>query len=415
MINNLIILDNPSKDYYPFCVLHPLFELRVGALKIFEKFIKICDNINIIFKSDELKLNSFLKRNNLKNNTEQSYSKCLIWNSKFLISIDIKKIIENIIENNPFEISKFIDENNQPICYFFPAILDRKVVFEELFEVNNTNTSSDESTHIINNIKSINYIWDSLDYVGSNIQEDAQLMNLSNHKYFGEGVFSINGDQVLLGENVTIEPMVVLNASAGAIIIDDNAKIMSNSVIYGPCYIGKNSTIKAGAKIYPNTAFGEYCKVGGEVENSIFQAYSNKQHEGFLGHSFISEWVNLGADTNNSDLKNTYSNISMQLPHKLVNTNRIFLGLVCGDHSKTGINSMFTTGTICGIGGILVKDWFLPNYIKSYTWGGKTNSPIYKVEKAIETAKIVMKRRNRELLEEEIELMKLEYNRVLSE
>jgi UDP-N-acetylglucosamine diphosphorylase/glucosamine-1-phosphate N-acetyltransferase len=190
---------------------------------------------------------------------------------------------------------------------------------------------------------------------------------------------------------------------------------MSNTVIYGPCYIGKNSTIKPGAKIYPNTSIGEWCKVGGEVENSIFQAYSNKQHEGFLGHSFISEWVNLGADTNNSDLKNTYSNISMQLPHKLVNTNRIFLGLICGDHTKSGINSMFTTGTVSGLCGILVKEWFLPNYIKSYTWGGKTNSPIYKFEKAIETAKIVMLRRNKELCEEEIELLKLEYERVSQE
>lgn len=425
MINNLIILDNPSLDFYPFCVLHPLFELRIGALKIYEKFIKIFDNSNITFKSEELKLNSFLKRHQLNNKNELSYNNCLIWNSKFLISKNVKQQIDNIIENNPFEVSKFIDVNNEVICYFFPAIIDRKINFSELFEEENSNSNSNTNsnsdtnknakTHTINNIKSINYIWDALDLVGDSIKDDIQFMNLSNHKYFGEGVFSINGDQVLLGEKVIIEPMVVLNASAGAIIIDDNAKIMSNSVIYGPCYIGKNSTIKAGAKIYSNTAIGEYCKVGGEVENSIFQAYSNKQHEGFLGHSFISEWVNLGADTNNSDLKNTYSNISMQLPHKLVNTNRIFLGLICGDHSKTGINSMFTTGTICGIGGILVKDWFLPNYIKSYTWGGKTNSPIYKVEKAIETAKIVMKRRNKELLEEEIELLKLEYQRVINE
>lgn len=424
MIANIILVDidndvnensENNLDYYPFCVLHTLFELRTGAYKSYERIGKLFSGAELFYKSSELKLKSFLKRNEITTNSKDTYNDCLVLNSKFLTNNQSSNQIKEFIKSNPFDNIKFTN-NNEIVGYFFNAVLDKQLHNIDWITNNSTLYEMFKFQDIeIENVNKIDYIWDSLDYVGDMINEDKSLFNLSSPKSLGEGVFIINSDNLLVGHNVIIEPMVVLNAEKGAIIIDDNAKIMSNTVIYGPCYIGKNSTIKPGAKIYPNTAIGEWCKLGGEVENSIFQAYSNKQHEGFLGHSFISEWVNLGADTNNSDLKNTYSNISMQLPHKLVNTNRIFLGLICGDHTKSGINSMFTTGTVSGLCGILVKEWFLPNYIKSYTWGGKTNSPIYKFEKAIETAKIVMLRRNKELCEEEIELLKLEYERVSQE
>ncbi len=422
MIANIILVDidndvnensENNLDYYPFCVLHTLFELRTGAYKSYERIGKLFSGAELFYKSSELKLKSFLKRNEITTNSKDTYNDCLVLNSKFLINNQSSNQIKEFIKSNPFDYIKFTN-NNEIVGYFFNAVLDKQLHNIDWITNNSTLYEMFKFQDIeIENVSKINYIWDSLDFVGEMINED--LFNMSSPKSIREGNFVVNSNNLLVGKNVTIEPMVVLNAENGAIIIDNNAKIMSNTVIYGPCYIGKNSTIKPGAKIYPNTSIGEWCKVGGEVENSIFQAYSNKQHEGFLGHSFISEWVNLGADTNNSDLKNTYSNISMQLPHKLVNTNRIFLGLICGDHTKSGINSMFTTGTVSGLCGILVKEWFLPNYIKSYTWGGKTNSPIYKFEKAIETAKIVMNRRNKELCEEEIELLKLEYERVSQE
>ena len=424
MIANIILVDidndvnensENNLDYYPFCVLHTLFELRTGAYKSYERIGKLFSGAELFYKSSELKLKSFLKRNEITTNSKDTYNDCLVLNSKFLINNQSSNQIKEFIKSNPFDNIKFTN-NNEIVGYFFNAVLDKQLHNIDWITNNSTLYEMFKFQDIeIENVSKINYIWDSLDFVGEMINEDKDLFNMSSPKSIGEGNFVVNSNNLLVGKNVTIEPMVVLNAENGAIIIDNNAKIMSNTVIYGPCYIGKNSTIKPGAKIYPNTSIGEWCKVGGEVENSIFQAYSNKQHEGFLGHSFISEWVNLGADTNNSDLKNTYSNISMQLPHKLVNTNRIFLGLICGDHTKSGINSMFTTGTVSGLCGILVKEWFLPNYIKSYTWGGKTNSPIYKFEKAIETAKIVMLRRNKELCEEEIELLKLEYERISQE
>lgn len=412
MIENIVLLDiteNEVLNYYPFSVLHPFYELRTGVFKIFQKFQVLFPSTPLIFKANPIKLSSFLKRSDIKDLSKQSYTNCLVWKSSYIFDNSVKKTIELYIAQNLSQRIDFVSQNGEKIASFFPTISDKEV----------NNVYSENTLDVISitlpEIQKISHIWEVLDLVGKNIAEEKNLINLSNHKYYGDAVFTVNTDNIVFGENVIVEPMVMLNAKDGPIIIDSSAKIMSNSVIYGPCYIGKNVTIKAGAKIYQNTSIGEYCKVGGEVENSVFQAYSNKQHEGFLGHSFISEWVNLGADTNNSDLKNTYSEISIQLPHKLVKTGKIFLGLICGDHTKSGINTMFTTGTVSGIAGILVKDWFLPNYIKSFSWGGKTNSPIYKVEKAIETAKIVKQRRNRTLLPEEEELIRLEYQRVLSE
>ncbi|MFA7626651.1 MAG: hypothetical protein WCZ17_06340, partial [Candidatus Kapaibacterium sp.] len=219
-------------------------------------------------------------------------------------------------------------------------------------------------------------------------------------------------NDIRIGNNVKISPSVVIDASEGKVLIDDDVKIMPQATILGPCFIGKGTTVKIGAKIYGETSIGPMCKVGGEIENTIIHAFSNKQHEGFLGHSYIGEWVNLGADTNNSDLKNTYGEINMILPHKEVKSGRIFLGLMCGDHTKSGINTMFTTGTVAGTCAILVKEWFLPNFIKSFSWGGKSNSPAFRFHKAIETAKIVMQRRGKVLTEEEIELLRLEYERI---
>jgi len=266
----------------------------------------------------------------------------------------------------------------------------------------------------LNDIMKIDYIWDSIFLNGKQIAEDSIFLK-NYHSLFQSdhhNVIALNPRNILIGKNSDIYPSVVLDATDGFIVIGDNVKIMPQSTIIGPCYIGNNTIIKIGAKIYGDNSIGEWCKIGGELENSIIHGYSNKQHEGFLGHSYIGEWVNLVADTNNSDLKNTYSEISMTLPHKDIKTNRKFLGLVCGDHTKTGINSMFTTGTVAGVCGILVKEWFLPNYINSFTWGGKQDSPHYKFEKAIETAKIVMERRKRTLSDEEIVLLRIEYDRI---
>ncbi len=187
---------------------------------------------------------------------------------------------------------------------------------------------------------------------------------------------------------------------------------MANAVLVGPCFIGDNSIIKIGAKIYEKTAIGEWCKVGGEVENSIIHAYANKQHDGFLGHSYLGEWVNLGADTNTSDLKNTYGKISAILRNKEVNSERMFLGLMAGDHTKSGINTMFTTGTVAGVSSNVIGAGYPPRSIPSFSFGGFKDSPVYDFQKAIDVAKTVMLRRQKELLPEEEALLKMEFERL---
>ena len=206
-------------------------------------------------------------------------------------------------------------------------------------------------------------------------------------------VHIIKKENVFVGKNVTIKPGVVLDATGGPIIIADNAFIYPNAVIEGPVYIGESSKIKSGATIYENVTIGNVCKVGGEVEESIFMDYSNKQHAGFIGHAYVGSWVNLGADTNNSDLKNNYSKIRIKLSNKEIDSGSQFLGLMIGDHSKSSINTMFNTGTVVGFSSNIFGIGFPEKYVPSFTWGGDKSSTVYDLNKAMETAKIVMNRR----------------------
>lgn len=198
----------------------------------------------------------------------------------------------------------------------------------------------------------LKFLWDLLDHQGDAIAEQyAWFTEAAIHRtdFLNAHVVALNAESVAVGENSSIAPFVVLDATSGPIIIGSNVTIMPHTTIIGPCAIGDYSTIKAGAKIYGGTVIGQRCKVGGEVECSTFQNYSNKQHDGYVGHSFISEWINIGAGTNTSNLKNTYRPISVELASSRIPTGRTFLGLLCGDHTKVGINTMFTTGTVVGI------------------------------------------------------------------
>lgn len=397
MINTIVLRDPDDVDnLYPFSILHPSYEFLCGCLKNYERWQILLPEIQISFQSDELILNSFLTRNNLK---KGEYKKNVLFIDGNIIPDYF--LIENInsaIHTNHSKDINFLHEN--------------RIIAE--FR-NNIDTTNEIIEHNLN-AKRINYIWELLDENGKMINYDIVLIKTRFQKltnilnpYFGTYLI---GNEIYIGENVQIMPGVVLDSSKGAIVIDDEARIMPNSVIIGPAYIGKKSIIKAIAKIYENCSFGEYCKIGGELEATIFQGFSNKQHEGFLGHSFVGEWVNFGADTNNSDLKNTYSNIIMRLPGKRIPTDRMFIGLMAGDHTKTAINSQFTTGTTCGIHCNLFDTGFFPNQINSYTWGGNQNKKIYNFDQAIETAEKMMARRGRTLNEYEIALMKREYEKV---
>ncbi len=207
------------------------------------------------------------------------------------------------------------------------------------------------------------------------------------------GARMVGEEHILIGEGVVIKPGVVLDASSGPVVINDGSMIMANALILGPTYVGKNSIIKGGAQILEGTSIGDVCKIGGEVAESVFGNWTNKQHEGFLGHSYLGEWVNIGAGSNNSDLKNNYSPVRMWCAGIVRNTGRQFLGLIMGDHTKAGIGTLFNSGTVvgfnCNIYGSDIPDRFVP----SFSWGQGRNMVEYDVEKGMLTAQIVMERR----------------------
>ncbi len=398
MNTNSIILIEPkvTLNFYPFSILHTVFELRCGAFRLFEKIGKLFPNSNISFLSERMEhLNCFLEKFNLKNPVPSKNNVLFLLANVLPTTCFYKELKEKydvFFENseNKKDIVCFT-KNNIPFAYFFPE-LDYDLINN--YSVNNLEENSFPKIEI-NSVKFLDYIWDVIEYNSLAIEDDFQFFH-SDYQKQNKNTTCLNRDNIYISETADIMPGTVLDASNGVIIIDDNVKIMPNSVIIGPCFIGKNSTIKVAAKIYEKTAIGEFCKVGGEVENSIIQSYSNKQHDGFLGHSFISEWVNLGADTNTSDLKNNYGEIKINIGEHSIKTGRMFLGLLCGDHTKSAINTSFTTGTAAGICSILFHSGFLPNYISSFTWGGNAeNSVLHQIEKAIELAKVVMARRNR--------------------
>lgn len=197
-----------------------------------------------------------------------------------------------------------------------------------------------------------------------------------------------------------------LNSEDGPIYIGDNTEIMEGSLVRGPFALCDNSTLKMGAKIYSGTTIGPYSKVGGEVNNSVIQGYSNKGHDGFLGNSVIGEWCNLGADTNNSNLKNNYDEVKLwdYDTGRFKKTGLQFCGLIMGDHSKCGINTMFNTGTVVGISANIFGSGFPRNFIPSFSWGGNAGQTTYLIQKALVTSKLVMARRGIELdkIEEDI-------------
>ncbi len=213
-------------------------------------------------------------------------------------------------------------------------------------------------------------------------------------------------NRVIAPENVFVEEgayveCAIINASTGPIYIGKHSEIMEGSIVRGPFALCEHSALKMGAKIYGPTTIGPYSKVGGEINNSVVFGYSNKAHDGFLGNSVIGEWCNLGADTNNSNLKNNYEEVKLwsYREARFVKTGLQFCGLVMGDHSKCGINTMFNTGTVVGVSANIFGDGFPRNFIPSFTWGGAAGMVDYIIDKALQTAERVVERRGINLSE----------------
>ena len=214
-------------------------------------------------------------------------------------------------------------------------------------------------------------------------------------------------EMLFIEEGAKVEA-AILNTSTGPIYIGKKAEIMEGSIVRGPLAMCEESALKLGAKIYGATTLGPHCKVGGEVNNVVFQAYSNKGHDGFLGNALIGEWCNLGADTNTSNLKNNYGMVDTYSyeTNGQVKTDVQFMGVCMGDHSKCGINTMFNTGTVTGVSSNIFGAGFPSKFIPSFTWGGAEGSEPFRFEKAVEYANNMMARRGLELTSDEIAILK---------
>ncbi len=250
--------------------------------------------------------------------------------------------------------------------------------------------------------------WNLLSLNGDAIKNDFELLRVSTHSNDLSSSNSVIGSSewIIVEDGARIEGCI-FNTNDGPIYIGKGVEIMEGTCIRGPFAACENSVVKMGSKIYGPTTIGPYSKVGGELNNVIFQSYSNKAHDGFLGNSCIGEWCNLGADSNNSNLKNNYGLVSIYdyAAKDMISTGLQFLGLCMGDHSKCGINTMFNTGTIIGVSCNLFGPGFFPKHIPSFSWGETDNLVRYKMDKAVEHSNKMMERRNTKLQKEDLDIL----------
>jgi len=249
--------------------------------------------------------------------------------------------------------------------------------------------------------------WDIFQKNDAAIREDFELLTEDRKsQVIPKSVNVIAPENIFIEEGAKLE-FVTLNASTGPIYIGKNSEIMEGSVIRGPFALCEGAQVKLATKVYGATTVGPHSRIGGEVNNSVLFAYSNKGHDGFLGNSVLGEWCNIGADSNNSNLKNNYEEVKLWSyeTEGFAKTGLQFCGLMMGDHSKCGINTMFNTGTVVGVSANIFGAGFPRNFVPSFSWGGASGFTTYITKKAFETARIVMSRRNVEFGEQDQKIL----------
>tara|TARA_B100001964_G_scaffold242606_1_gene317919 strand:+ start:151 stop:1374 length:1224 start_codon:yes stop_codon:yes gene_type:complete len=253
----------------------------------------------------------------------------------------------------------------------------------------------------------VEYIWDLIQANGDQIRSDFTFAIQGRGDAVIDDGTIINDENVFIDKTAKIMPHVVVDGSNGPVFIDRDVVIQPHVYVQGPVYIGPSVLIKAGAQIYSGSSIAEGCKIGGEVNNSIILPWSNKAHGGYLGSSYVGSWVNIGAGTNNSNLKNNYGAVKVTVDGEAIDTGLQFMGLIMGDHSKCGINTTFNTGTSIGINCNLYGSVIHEKHIPSFTWGSAVGGyTTYKLEKALSVNKIVMSRRKKSLKRNDEELLR---------
>jgi len=373
---NYILFDGPSRNQLlPFTYTRPVADIRVGILTIREKWEHYLNATTSTVTEDYLseKYPMVEMEDNVMINGSVLPSQALVDLVKRLSSKQAILKDDSILAFHTRDTQKEVNFDDYEIIQFE----------DDLIEIRHT--------------------WDIFSKNGIAIYLDFDLLTLNrNSQPIPSSVNVMSPENIFIEKGAKIQ-FSTLNASNGPIYIGKDAEIMEGSLIRGPFALCENGMVKMGAKIYGPTTVGPYCKVGGEVNNSVLFSHSNKGHEGYLGNSVLGEWCNLGADTNTSNLKNNYAEVKLwdYQTERFAPTGLQFCGLMMGDHSKCGINTMFNTGTVVGVNANIYGSGYPRNFIASFSWGGPAGVSTYQTKKAFEVASVVMSRRNIEFSAEE--------------
>jgi UDP-N-acetylglucosamine diphosphorylase / glucose-1-phosphate thymidylyltransferase / UDP-N-acetylgalactosamine diphosphorylase / glucosamine-1-phosphate N-acetyltransferase / galactosamine-1-phosphate N-acetyltransferase len=392
-----------SRRFLPLTYTRPTSLLRVGMYTMLERLCLLTQKEAVILHTSQVVARAIEDREGLPVNCLDPTKHTLFLNARTFLNGNLTMALARYEEDCALVSAG--GSETYAMCYrTIPKELHQQIISGEPV------TYQHQGKSLTNPIKSFDSLWGMLHYNAQAIFEDVELAKSTSamqSRYNGEinGVLSAKPANISIHPTATIGLGTVLDATNGPIVIEEGVRIFPNCTIMGPCVIGKNSLVKIGAKIYEGTTIGPTCKVGGEIENSIILSYSNKQHDGYLGHSYLGSWVNLGADTNTSDLKNDYSNVRVFPENEEIDTDSLFVGLLMGDHSKSAINTQFNTGTVVGVSSNIFDAGFPPKWIPSFSWGGANELVDYRADKAIKVARTVMQRRKMELLPSEEELL----------
>ena len=385
MDTNIIFLDDYTWDELrPLTLTRPVSEIRIGILTVREKWMRYLHGSEY----------SYITRDYLSKRFQLGPSESnLIINSAVLPDF---KIAEEILKLQPSQLllkeGSFIAANSS---------------MDQINDIVSGNSDAFIAKEYTSEVVVLKSFCDIFSFNAQEIIKDFELFCKNRRsQQLSKSNNVIGTNQVFIEEGAVVE-CCTINVNDGPVYIGKDAEVMEGCLIRGPFAMGEHSSLKMGAKIYGGTTIGPHCKVGGEVNNSVFFGYSNKAHDGFLGNSVIGEWVNIGADSNNSNLKNNYAPVKMWNYGKkrFVNTGLTFAGLIMGDHSKCSINTMFNTGTVCGVSCNLYGAGFHRNFIPSFTWGSPAGYSRFDFNKAFEVAEIMMKRRGLTPEESEKEIL----------
>ncbi len=369
-MDNLLLFDDPAirGSLLPFTFTRPVADIRIGILKISEKWEKRT-------RSEV----SFLTQDYLQKKFSRKPGDALAVNGAWLPENGVEKILQKLQKNQALYFGKtllatYIGETEKNLDF---------AKEKEIIQLDSEPVLLQKS-------------WNIFQFNGSEIKKDFELITAGRKSAEINDPYTrvYSPENIFIEEGATIKA-AILNAENGPIYIGKNTEIQEGSMIRGPFALCEGSTINMGAKLRGDTTVGPHSKVGGEVSNAVIFGYSNKGHEGFLGNSVIGEWCNLGADTNTSNLKNNYAPVKLWDYTKggFANTGLQFCGLMMGDHSKCGINTMFNTGTVIGVGANVFGDGYPRNFIPSFAWGGAAGFSTFQFSKFEEVAIAVMGRR----------------------